>query len=79
MLIDPSNLDIVHHLLLYECDSTLILDDTNLPDGACDELSDKLKLCSSNVASGWAVGGDFVSKQNHDVQKMKIYSYLNRY
>jgi hypothetical protein len=79
MLIDPSNLDIVHHLLLYECDPTSVFDDTNLPDGACDNLYEKLELCTSNIASGWAVGGDFVSKQNHDVQKMKIYSYLNRY
>ena len=62
MLIDPSNLDIVHHLLLYECDPTLVLDDTSLPDGVCDELSDKTRLCSSNIATGWAVGGDFVSE-----------------
>ncbi|CAF2458331.1 unnamed protein product [Rotaria sp. Silwood2] len=60
ILIDSSNLDLVHHLLLYECDPTIIFDDANLPDGFCDDLSDKTELCSSNIATGWAVGGDFI-------------------
>ena len=79
MLIDPSNLDIVQHLFLYECDPTVVFNDTDLPDGACDELSDKLRLCASNIATGWAVGGDFVSKQIMMCRKMKIYHYINRY
>ncbi|CAF3448817.1 unnamed protein product [Rotaria sp. Silwood1] len=60
ILIDASNLDLVHHLLFYECDSTAVFDDTNLPDGLCDDLTNKTELCSANIATGWAVGGDFI-------------------
>jgi hypothetical protein len=54
--------DLIHHLLLYECDPTAVFDDNNLPDGVCDDVSSKTDLCSSNIATGWAVGGDFVSE-----------------
>jgi len=63
-MIDPSNVDLVHHLLLYECDPAAIFDDNNLPDGLCDDLINKTDLCSSNIATGWAVGGDSVSERN---------------
>jgi hypothetical protein len=36
-------------------------DDNNLPDGVCDTISEKLAMCSSNIATAWAVGGDYVS------------------
>ena len=61
MIIDPANIDLVHHLLLYECDPAAVFDEKNLPDGLCDDFAEKLELCSSNIATGWAVGGDFVS------------------
>ncbi|CAF5192478.1 unnamed protein product, partial [Rotaria magnacalcarata] len=59
-LIDPANRDLVHHLLVYECDSATIFDDANLPDGLCDDIFPKLQLCTTNIASIWAVGGDEV-------------------
>ncbi|CAF2373593.1 unnamed protein product [Rotaria sp. Silwood2] len=57
-IIDPNNRDLVHHLLLYECNPTAVFDDNNLPDGLCDEIMPKIAECASNIASGWAVGGD---------------------
>ena len=47
---------------LYECDPTAIFDDNNLPDDLCDSIPDKIRLCSSNFATVWAVGGDVVSR-----------------
>ncbi|CAF4000838.1 unnamed protein product [Rotaria sordida] len=58
ILIDPQNSDLVHHLDLYECDPTAMFNDDNLPDGLCDEIADQIKLCASNLATVWAVGGD---------------------
>lgn len=63
-MIDQSNIQLIHHLLVYECDPTSIFDDNNLPDGVCDDIGQKVQLCSSNIATGWAVGGDYVSKIN---------------
>jgi len=60
MLLDSTNRDIVHHLLIYECDPTAVFDDNNLPDGICDYM-DNIAPCASNLATGWAVGGDDVS------------------
>ena len=62
MLIDSSNTDLVHHLLLYECDATAIFDEANLPDGLCGDISNNVSLCSSNSGLSWVVGGDLVSK-----------------
>jgi hypothetical protein len=59
-LIDDNNSDIVHHLLLYECNSSFNFNDTNLPDGICDEIYKETESCSKNIATGWAVGGDHV-------------------
>jgi hypothetical protein len=60
-IIDPSNRDLVHHLLMYECDSTAVFDDNSLPDGLCNDIYSKVSLCSGNIATGWAVGGDEVN------------------
>jgi hypothetical protein len=61
MLIDSGNEDIVHHLILNECDVTTAFDDNNLPYGGCDENADVYLLCATNIAMAWAVGGDLVS------------------
>lgn len=45
---------------MYECNPTAVFDDNNLPDGLCDDIYQLLAECSSNIASGWAVGGDAV-------------------
>ncbi len=60
IIIDPANRDLVHHLLIHECDSAAQFDDSNLPDGPYDEIYQELTMCSSNIATGWAVGGDDV-------------------
>ncbi|CAF3865400.1 unnamed protein product [Rotaria sp. Silwood2] len=54
------NLDIVHHLLLYECDSTTDFHDTILPEGLCDKIDTQVGMCIANIALGWAVGGNFI-------------------
>ena len=58
---DQANRDLVHHLLMYECDPRAVYDDRNLPDGLCDDLAKEIEPCAANIASGWAVGGDEVS------------------
>lgn len=60
-MLDANNTDLVHHLLLYECDPTAVFDDNNLPEGSCDEVYWQMALCFMNVAGGWAVGADTVS------------------
>jgi hypothetical protein len=60
-MIDPANRDIVHHLLMYECNPTAVFDDSNLPEGLCDETYQQVAPCVSNIATGWAIGGDDVS------------------
>ncbi|CAF0843332.1 unnamed protein product [Adineta ricciae] len=57
-LVDSANRDLVHHLVLYECDSSAKFDDNKLPEGVCDEFYGQAPLCSSNIAIAWAVGGD---------------------
>ncbi|CAF0997031.1 unnamed protein product [Adineta steineri] len=57
-IIDSANVDIVHHLLMYECNPTAKFDDNNLPDGECDQIYRQVQECSANIATGWAVGGD---------------------
>ncbi|CAF4394289.1 unnamed protein product [Rotaria sp. Silwood2] len=58
IVIDPRNVDLVHHLDLYECDPMAVFNDDKLPDGLCDEIANEIKLCASNLATVWAVGGD---------------------
>jgi hypothetical protein len=60
-IIDPSNRDLVHHLLMYECDPSAIFNDNSLPNGLCNGLSKEIRPCSANIATGWAVGGDEVN------------------
>ncbi|CAF1647274.1 unnamed protein product [Rotaria magnacalcarata] len=57
-MIDPNNVDLVHHLVLYECDQTVKFDDNNLPDGVCDDYYREFSHCLSNTATVWAVGGE---------------------
>jgi hypothetical protein len=47
---------------MYECDPSVQFDDSNLPDGDCDIISDttNISYCLANIATGWAVGGDIV-------------------
>ena len=75
-MIDPANRDIVHHLLMYECSPTAVFDDNNLPDDICDNIYNKVGICTSNIATGWAVGGDEVSFRSNFPTYEK--SYLNR-
>ena len=65
-MIDAGNRDIVHHLLMYECDPTAKFDDNNLPDGLCDDIAEKIQSCGANIATGWAIGGDEVSVETLD-------------
>ncbi|CAF1072713.1 unnamed protein product [Didymodactylos carnosus] len=60
MLIEDKNRDIVHHLLMYECEPTAEFDDNNLPDGDCYDVYPLTELCIGNIATGWAVGGDSI-------------------
>jgi hypothetical protein len=60
VLIEKENIDLVHHLVLFECDESPPFDDNNLPDGVCDDISDKTVSCSAKVATTWGVGGDLV-------------------
>ncbi len=60
-MIDPANRDIVHHLLMYECNPTAAYNDSDLPEGICDDMYLQFSPCVANIATGWAVGGDSVS------------------
>ncbi|CAF3332219.1 unnamed protein product [Rotaria socialis] len=57
-MIDSDNVDMVHHLVLYECDRTVEFDDNNLPEGVCDDHYKELSRCLANTGVIWAVGGD---------------------
>jgi hypothetical protein len=46
---------------MYECDPRMIYDDNDLPQGLCDHISAAIGPCITNIATGWAVGGDDVS------------------
>ena len=73
-MIDSANRDIVHHLLLHECNPTAKYDDNNLPHGLCDDILDEIQPCSANVASGWAVGGEEVSVEHCDISRSKAWT-----
>ena len=66
-MVDPANRDIVHHLLMYECNPTVKFDDNNLPEGLCDDVAEKIQPCAANIASGWAIGGDEVRVEHRPV------------
>ncbi|CAF2811795.1 unnamed protein product, partial [Rotaria sp. Silwood2] len=57
-MIDPNNRDIVHHVVLMECNLTVVFDDNNLPDGICDEIIESILPYATNVTAVWTVGGD---------------------
>ena len=59
-MIDSTNSALVHHLLMYECGPTIQFNDSNLPDGLCDNLLTEIGTCLGNIATGWAIGGDYV-------------------
>ncbi|CAF1548880.1 unnamed protein product, partial [Adineta ricciae] len=58
ILIDTTHQNLLHHLDLFECNSNEILDDSNLPDGICDNIITQMRMCSSNLATAWAIGAD---------------------
>jgi hypothetical protein len=60
VLLDSRNIDLLHHMDLYECDPAAVFDDKKLPDDLWDDIADEIKLCASNLVSVWAVGGDTV-------------------
>ncbi len=45
----------------FECDLSMKFDDENLPEGICNDITTAYSQCMSNVANGWAIGGDHVS------------------
>ncbi|CAF4186234.1 unnamed protein product, partial [Adineta steineri] len=59
-IIDPANVDLVHHLLMFECNPTVVFDDNNLPDGECDDIYRQIQECAGNIATGWGVGGESI-------------------
>ncbi|CAF3465404.1 unnamed protein product [Rotaria socialis] len=61
VLIDSRNTNLLHHLDLFECSSKDVLDDANLPDGVCDDILTGMRMCSSNVATSWAIGADLTT------------------
>ncbi|CAF3197010.1 unnamed protein product [Rotaria socialis] len=60
ILVDSGNQDLVHHLLLHECNPSAVFDDKNLPSGVCDEIVIQIESCYTNFVTVWAVGGDYV-------------------
>ncbi|CAF3485406.1 unnamed protein product [Rotaria socialis] len=62
VLIDSANRDLIHHMVVYECDPAATFDDANLPDDACDNVYVQVPLCMSNSASVWAIGGDYIEE-----------------
>jgi hypothetical protein len=63
-------------MLVYECDPAATFDDANLPDDVCDNIYAQLQLCTTNIASIWAVGGDDVclvkAKKNNTTERVSI-------
>jgi hypothetical protein len=71
-LIDPNNIDMVHHLVFFACNPTAKFDDNNLPHGVRDEHYQELSACFTGTSTIWAVGGEPVrlalSKTQFQVQ-----------
>ena len=70
-MLDTDNVDLVHHFDFLECDPSAVFDDDALPQGSCDESIDKIRLCVSNFATAWAVGGNLVSSINEMISNTK--------
>ncbi|CAF0807769.1 unnamed protein product [Adineta ricciae] len=62
MLLNSTDISKIHHLLMYECDSTVTFNDSNLPSDICENIYNKIGACMFNIATGWAVGGDVMSE-----------------
>ncbi|CAF1310464.1 unnamed protein product [Rotaria sordida] len=58
ILIDSRNVNLLHHLDLFECPSTDVYDDVKLPDGICDDILNGTRKCSLTIATAWAIGAD---------------------
>ncbi|CAF4017897.1 unnamed protein product [Rotaria sordida] len=58
ILIDSRNVNLLHHLDLFECPSTDVYDDAKLPDGICDDILNGTRKCSLTIATAWAIGAD---------------------
>lgn len=58
---------------MYECNPSAAFDDNNLPEGVCDEMYEQFADCTSNIATGWAVGGDAVSFRNELLFTQNVY------
>ncbi|CAF1240142.1 unnamed protein product, partial [Didymodactylos carnosus] len=58
ILIDSRNERLLHHLDLFECTSKDVVNDAELLDGICDEVLTGTRMCSSKLATAWAVGAD---------------------
>ncbi|CAF2918621.1 unnamed protein product [Rotaria sp. Silwood2] len=65
IMVDSNNRDIVHHVVLFECNPTAVFDDNNLPEGICDEITRSISSCTVNTATVWAVGGDEITTYRH--------------
>ncbi|CAF4462457.1 unnamed protein product [Rotaria sp. Silwood2] len=65
IMVDSNNRDIVHHVVLFECNPTAVFDDNNLPEGICDEITRSISSCTVNIATVWAVGGDEITTYRH--------------
>ncbi len=48
-----------------------MFNDTNLPEGVCDDINEAIRPCVTNLASTWAVGGDDVSFLNESFVRKK--------
>ncbi|CAF4684054.1 unnamed protein product [Rotaria sp. Silwood1] len=56
ILVDKNNRDLVHHMLMFECDPSIVSDDNDLSNDLCDNLLQQLQPCFANSATGWVVG-----------------------
>lgn len=60
----------------YECDSQAQFNDDDLPQGECDDHQQKFSSCMSNMANGWAVGGDHVIVTRQFVRRYSMSFYI---
>ncbi|CAF4533460.1 unnamed protein product, partial [Rotaria sp. Silwood2] len=57
-MIDPNNIDMVHHLVFFACNPTAKFDDNNLPYGVRDDHYQELSACFTGTSTILAVGGE---------------------
>ena len=63
ILIDEDHRDLLHHVLMYECDPSAKFNDSNLPQGNCFQIQSRISLCRFTLSIGWAIGGDLVKNK----------------